>query len=378
MEAPGTFVPGVSLFQSECTAFVPGGPVQRFEPVLFGKRTMYTGMRLVTDLSTNSSTNALAGVARVRAEANLIIDQLERVIVGKRDVLERAVTALLCEGHVLLEDVPGVGKTVLARSLAATIGGTFQRIQFTPDLLPSDVTGSLVFDPRTSEFSYRPGPIVANVVLADEINRAGPRTQAALLEAMEERHVTVDRERKALPRPFFVIATQNPVEMDGTFPLPEAQLDRFFLRTSIGYPAETDEIAMLQRFRTESPLEQLTPITGPEALTELIGIVRGVLIGEAVERYLIALVRATREHDQISMGVSPRGSLALARAAQATAALAGRDYVLPDDVQAMAVPVLAHRILPAATFGLRGLSSEALIRDIAGKVPAPVEAPATI
>ncbi len=324
------------------------------------------------------SSDTAAGVQRVRLEAERIIDQLERVIVGKRPVLQRAVTALLCEGHVLLEDVPGVGKTVLARSLAATIGGTFQRIQFTPDLLPSDVTGSLVFDPRSSEFNYRPGPIVANVVLADEINRAGPRTQAALLEAMEERHITVDRERKPLPRPFFVIATQNPVEMDGTFPLPEAQLDRFFLRTSIGYPDETDEVAMLQRFRTGSPLEELAPITGPEALTELIATVRGVLIGEAVERYLIALVRATREHDQIAMGVSPRGSLALARAAQATAALAGRDYVLPDDVQAMAVPVLAHRIMPAATFGLRGLSSEALITEIVGTVPAPVEAPAAI
>ena len=318
------------------------------------------------------------GVIRVRTEANAILDQLERVIVGKRAVLERAVTALLCEGHVLLEDVPGVGKTVLARSLAATIGGTFQRIQFTPDLLPSDVTGSLVFDPRTSEFNYRPGPIVANVVLADEINRAGPRTQAALLEAMEERHVTVDRERKALPRPFFVIATQNPVEMDGTFPLPEAQLDRFFLRTSIGYPDETDEIAMLQRFRGGSPLEQLSPITGPESLSELIAIVRGIRIGEAVERYLIALVRATRDHEMIAMGVSPRGSLALARAAQATAAMAGRDYVLPDDVQAMAIPVLAHRIMPVAQFGLRGLSSESLIAEIVGKVPAPVEAPATI
>ena len=318
------------------------------------------------------------GVTRVKTEANAILDQLERVIVGKRAVLERAVTALLCEGHVLLEDVPGVGKTVLARSLAATIGGTFQRIQFTPDLLPSDVTGSLVFDPRTSDFNYRPGPIVANVVLADEINRAGPRTQAALLEAMEERHVTVDRERKALPRPFFVIATQNPVEMDGTFPLPEAQLDRFFLRTSIGYPDETDEIAMLQRFRGGSPLEQLSPITGPESLSELIAIVRGIRIGEAVERYLIALVRATRDHEMIAMGVSPRGSLALARAAQATAAMAGRDYVLPDDVQAMAIPVLAHRIMPVAQFGLRGLSSESLIAEIVGKVPAPVEAPATI
>ena len=332
----------------------------------------------MTSSSTEPTSGSLAGVARVRSEAEQIIDQLERVIVGKRSVLERAVTALLCEGHVLLEDVPGVGKTVLARSLAATIGGSFQRIQFTPDLLPSDVTGSLVFDPRSSEFNYRPGPIAANVVLADEINRAGPRTQAALLEAMEERHITVDRERKPLPRPFFVIATQNPVEMDGTFPLPEAQLDRFFLRTSIGYPDESDEVAMLQRFRGGSPLEQLSPITGPEALTELISIVRGVLIGEAVERYWIALVRATREHEQIAMGVSPRGSLALARAAQATAALAGRDYVLPDDVQVMAVPVLAHRIMPAATFGLRGLSSEALITEIVGKVPAPVEAPAAI
>lgn len=318
------------------------------------------------------------GVTRVKTEANAILDQLERVIVGKRAVLERAVTALLCEGHVLLEDVPGVGKTVLARSLAATIGGTFQRIQFTPDLLPSDVTGSLVFDPRTSDFNYRPGPIVANVVLADEINRAGPRTQAALLEAMEERHVTVDRERKALPRPFFVIATQNPVEMDGTFPLPEAQLDRFFLRTSIGYPDESDEIAMLQRFRGGSPLEQVSPITGPESLSELIAIVRGIRIGEAVERYLIALVRATRDHEMIAMGVSPRGSLALARAAQATAAMAGRDYVLPDDVQTIAIPVLAHRIMPVAQFGLRGLSSESLIAEIVGKVPAPVEAPATI
>lgn len=330
-------------------------------------------MGTVTDISTTAT-----GVVRVQAEANRIIDQLECVIVGKRAVLERAVTALLCEGHVLLEDVPGVGKTVLARSMAATIGGSFQRIQFTPDLLPSDVTGSLVYDPRTSEFSYRAGPIVANVVLADEINRAGPRTQAALLEAMEERHVTVDRERKPLPRPFFVIATQNPVEMDGTFPLPEAQLDRFFLRTSVGYPDELDEIAMLQRFRNASPLESLTPITGPETLTELISIVRGVRIGDAVEHYLVALVRATRSHDRIAMGVSPRGSLALARAAQATAALAGRDYVLPDDVQTMAIPVLAHRIMPVAQFGLRGLSSESLIAEILDQVPAPVEPAATI
>jgi MoxR-like ATPase len=325
-----------------------------------------------------NSSDQTAGVARVQAGANRIIDQLERVIVGKRAILTRVITALLCEGHVLLEDVPGVGKTVLARSLAATIGGSFQRIQFTPDLLPSDVTGSLVFDPRTSEFSYRPGPVMANVVLADEINRAGPRTQAALLEAMEERHLTVERERKPLPRPFFVIATQNPVEMDGTFPLPEAQLDRFFLRTSIGYPDEHDEVAMLRRFRTGSPLEALEPITGPEELNRLIASVREVRIGEAVEEYLVSLIRATRDHEQIAMGASPRGSLALARAAQASAALAGRDYVLPDDVQAMAVPVLAHRIMPSAQFGLRGLSSESLIAAIVEAVPVPVEAAAQL
>lgn len=335
-------------------------------------------MRNVTAFSETTEESRSAGVARVRAEAERIIEQLERVIVGKRSVLTRVVTALLCEGHVLLEDVPGVGKTVLARSLAATIGGSFQRIQFTPDLLPSDVTGSLVFDPRSSEFSYRPGPIVANVVLADEINRAGPRTQAALLEAMEERHLTVERERKPLPRPFFVIATQNPVEMDGTFPLPEAQLDRFFIRTSVGYPEEADEIAMLRRFRSDSPLETLTPITDPVTLNDLIAAVRHVQIGEAVERYLIALVRATREHEQIAMGASPRGSLALARAAQAVAAIEGRDFVLPDDVKQVATPVLAHRIMPAAQFGLRGLSSEALIAEIVAHVPAPVEASATL
>lgn len=312
-------------------------------------------------------------IADAQARIVRLIDALERVVVGKRDVIERVVVALLGEGHVLIEDVPGVGKTVLARTIAAAIGGTFQRIQFTPDLLPSDVTGALVFDPRTSEFHFRPGPIVANIVLADEINRAGPRTQAALLEAMEERHLTVDRERMPLPRPFFVLATQNPVEMDGTFPLPEAQLDRFALRTSVGYPDDEAELAMLRRFRDGSPLESLAPVISVEELTGLIATVRRIWIAEAVERYLLEIVRGTRKDEQIELGSSPRASLALARAAQSLALVRGRNFVLPDDVQAIATSVLAHRILPVTRFGLRGTSNEALIEAVLARVPVPAE-----
>jgi MoxR-like ATPase len=313
---------------------------------------------------------------RVREVAEGIIAQVERVIVGKRAVIRRVVVALLCEGHVLIEDVPGVGKTVLARSVAAALGGTFQRIQFTPDLLPSDVTGSLVFDPRSAEFSYRPGPIIANVVLADEINRAGPRTQSSLLEAMEERQVSVEREQIALPRPFLVLATQNPVELEGTFPLPEAQLDRFFLRTAIGYPDIGDERAMLQRFRTDSPLTTLRAVTTPEQVLGLMAVVRDVLIGGAVEEYLLNLVRATREAEQIELGASPRASLALARASQAVAALAGRTFVVPDDVREMAVPVLAHRVIASTRTTLHGKSNEDLIGEVLAGVPVPVEATA--
>jgi len=329
----------------------------------------------VTELETTRSERiADAEIAAAQQQITGLIDALERVIVGKRDIIERVIVALLGEGHVLIEDVPGVGKTVLARSIAAAIGGTFQRIQFTPDLLPSDVTGALVFDPRSSEFHFRPGPIVANIVLADEINRAGPRTQAALLEAMEERHLTVDRERLPLPRPFFVLATQNPVEMDGTFPLPEAQLDRFALRTSVGYPADEAELSMLRRFRTGSPLETLEPAISIEQLTELMATVRQIWISEAVERYLLDIVRATRDDEQIELGASPRASLALARAAQAQALVRGRAFVLPDDVQSIAVPVLAHRILPVSRFGLRGLTNDALIESVLGRVPVPAEA----
>lgn len=313
-------------------------------------------------------------IADAQQQIVRLIDALERVVVGKRDIIERVVVALLGEGHVLIEDVPGVGKTVLARTIAAAIGGSFQRIQFTPDLLPSDVTGALVFDPRTSEFHFRPGPIVANIVLADEINRAGPRTQAALLEAMEERHLTVDRERMPLPRPFFVLATQNPVEMDGTFPLPEAQLDRFALRTSVGYPDDEAELAMLRRFRDGSPLESLAPVVSIQELTGLIATVRRIWISEAVERYLLDVVRGTRNDEQIELGASPRASLALARAAQSLALVRGRTFVLPDDVQAIATSVLAHRILPVTRFGLRGTSNETLIEAVLARVPVPAEA----
>ncbi|HEX5505378.1 MAG TPA: AAA family ATPase [Thermomicrobiales bacterium] len=316
----------------------------------------------------------LPDVARVRAVATRLIEQVERVIVGKRAVIERAVVALLCEGHVLIEDVPGIGKTMLARALAAALGGSFQRIQFTPDLLPTDVTGALVFDPRSAEFSYRPGPIVANVVLADEVNRAGPRTQSALLEAMEERQVTVERERVPLPRPFLVLATQNPVELEGTFPLPEAQLDRFFLRLAIGYPDLEDERAMLRRFRAAQPVEGLAPVTTPEELAGLLAVVRQVFVGEAVEDYLLAVVRATRAHEQIELGASPRAALALARAAQAAAALAGRGFAVPDDVRALAAAVLAHRLIPTAQASLRGTTKEELVQAVVGAVPVPVEA----
>jgi len=310
---------------------------------------------------------------RIQQVASEIIDEVEKVIVGKRHVIEQVVVAILCEGHVLLEDVPGIGKTMLARSFASALGGEFSRVQFTPDLLPTDITGSLVFDPRSAEFSYRQGPIVTNVLLADEINRAGPRTQSALLEAMEERQVSVDRERIHLPSPFFVLATQNPVELEGTFPLPEAQLDRFLLRTTIGYPSLEDERNMLRRFRSDAPLASVRPVTTTEELRDLIADVRLIHIGVAVEDYLLDLVRRTRDHEGIEVGASPRAALALARAAQARAALAGRGYVIPDDVREMAMSVLSHRIMPTSQADLLGHSNEELVTTVVSETPVPVE-----
>ncbi|HWV34361.1 MAG TPA: MoxR family ATPase [Thermomicrobiales bacterium] len=313
------------------------------------------------------------GAREISEVARRVIAEVEKVIVGKRDVIERLTIAILCEGHVLLEDVPGLGKTMLARSLAGALGGEFSRVQFTPDLLPTDITGSLVFNPKTAEFSYREGPIVTNVLLADEINRAGPRTQSALLEAMEERQVSVERHIVTMPRPFFVIATQNPVELEGTFPLPEAQLDRFLMRLSIGYPEIEDERAMLRRFRENTPLESIEVVTTTDEMNRLIRAVRRIHISDAVEDYLLQVIRATRETDALEVGAGPRAALALARAAQAYAAVQGRDFVKPDDVRLMTGSVLAHRVIPTAQADLLGQSAGDLLAATVADIPVPVE-----
>jgi len=309
----------------------------------------------------------------VQETAQRVKDNIACVIVGKDDVVELLLTALFCEGHVLLEDVPGIGKTTLAKSLARSLGCSFQRIQFTPDLLPSDITGVSVFSQKTNDFEYRPGPLVAQIVLADEINRAGPRTQSALLEAMEERQVTVDGVTRPLPRPFLVLATQNPIELEGTFPLPEAQVDRFFMRLAIGYPDEDEERAVLRRFRESNPLGDLAPVVGADEILKLQKAVRQVFVHPAVEEYIVRLTRATRQHDAIQLGASPRGSLSLYHAAQAWAAIQGRDYVLPDDVKRLIQPVLGHRIITTSQARVRGRTASDILKEIGGQTPVPVE-----
>jgi MoxR-like ATPase len=316
---------------------------------------------------------AAAGSWQVKKAAERIVKNVGRVIVGKEETIALVLAALLCEGHVLVEDVPGVGKTLLAKAVARSLGLRFKRIQCTPDLLPSDVTGIHYFNQKTSAFEFRPGPILAHVVLVDEINRAMPRTQSSLLECMQEQQVTVDLETVPLPRPFMILATQNPIELEGTFPLPEAQLDRFLLRVRMGYPDEGEEAAILTRFRQENPLDELTGVLDGGEILELQRNCRRVYVEDSVSRYITALTRATRHHDKIKLGASPRASLGLYSASQAHAAIHGRDYVTPDDVKTLATPVLAHRFIVKTDARLKGESQEDIVREILSTVPVPME-----
>jgi MoxR-like ATPase len=296
-----------------------------------------------------------------------VIQNIETVILGKRQQIELLLVAMLCEGHVLLEDVPGTGKTMLARAAAVSMGIGFKRVQCTPDLLPNDITGVSVFNQQTNQFEFRPGPVFGNILLADEINRATPRTQAALLEAMQERQVTVDGVTRALDAPFIVLATQNPIEFEGTFPLPEAQLDRFLIRLSLGYLASDDEKQMLRNLKTTHPIESLQQVVDGNDLVELHESISRVNLDETLEGYILNIVRATREHEDVSLGASPRGSLALYKTSQAYAALRGRDYVIPDDIKLLAPITLAHRLILKPESQLRGRTSQAIVEEILEK-----------
>jgi MoxR-like ATPase len=296
---------------------------------------------------------------------------MSQVIVGKRHAIELLLVTLLAEGHALIEDVPGLAKTLMAKSLARTIGGTFKRVQFTPDLLPADITGFSVYNQQTGQFTYQSGPVISHVLLADEINRTIPRTQSSLLESMEERQVTVDGRTYPLPHPFFVMATQNPIELEGTFPLPEAQLDRFLLKLRLGYPEKEEEISMLERFREQDPLGSLEAVASPEQITDLQGARKKIRLSLPVREYIADIVRATRGNASLRFGASPRGSLGLMRSSQALAALEGRDFVLPDDVKHLAVPVLAHRLILTDEERLRGGTPENLLEEILEKTPVP-------
>jgi MoxR-like ATPase len=310
--------------------------------------------------------------AAVQSVAERLCRNVERVLVGKHETIELAIVALLCEGHLLIEDVPGIGKTTLARAIARSIGGTFRRLQCTPDLLPSDVTGVSVFDQRTTQFEFRPGPIFANVLLADEINRATPRTQSAVLEAMQEAQVSADGVTRPLPRPFVVLATQNPVELEGTFPLPEAQLDRFLMRLSLGYPSEDDEEALVARGFAASTEVLGAVVSGDEVLAAIAEAGR-VRLHDDVRRYLVQVTRATRTDADVRLGASPRATLALQRASQAWAAMHGRDFVIPDDIKSLAVPVLAHRLIASLEARLRGRDAASIVQGILDTLPVPVE-----
>ncbi len=311
------------------------------------------------------------GVAAATAVARRIADNVATVIVGKNDAIEQALAAFIAEGHILVEDVPGVGKTMLARALAVSIGGSFSRIQFTPDMLPSDVTGVSVYNQADGEFSFRSGPIFAQLVLADEINRATPKTQSALLEAMEERQVTVDGESHLLTPPFLVIATQNSIEYEGTFPLPEAQLDRFLMRVNIGYPRFDEEMTIIAQQEHSHPINELQPIASPEDVLQLQQEARSVYVDDLVREYLVTLAEATRSHPDAALGASPRASLGLFRTGRALALIRGRDYVLPDDIKELAVGVLSHRIVLTPAARMRGVRPERLVAELLDTVPVP-------
>jgi MoxR-like ATPase len=300
-----------------------------------------------------------------------LIENVSRVIVGKRECLEFLLVGLLADGHVLLEDIPGLGKTLIAKSLARSIGASFKRVQFTPDLLPADITGFNIYNQQSGQFVFQPGPVMANVLLADEINRTIPRTQSSLLESMEERQVTVDGSTFSLPRPFFVVATQNPIELEGTFPLPEAQLDRFLLRIRLGYPGRDEETAILRRFQEKDPFQELTAMATTEAVCELQEARKRIHVSDQVREYITTIVAATRNDVRLRLGASPRGSLGLMRAGQALAALRGRDFVLPDDVKSLADAVLAHRLILKEEERLRGTTQEAIVDEIVSCTPVP-------
>jgi MoxR-like ATPase len=307
----------------------------------------------------------------VEAIGHKIAENVEKVIVGKHDVVQLTVIALLCEGHLLIEDVPGTGKTMLAKSIARSLGCTFRRIQFTPDMLPSDVTGVSVFNQKTREFEFRPGPVMAQIVLTDEINRATPKTQSALLEAMEERQITVDGVTYPMQQPFLVLATQNPIEYEGTFPLPEAQLDRFMLRVNLGYPSDQDEITMLERQQHIHPINNLGQVVSATELVAAQQSIRDVYIDDLVKEYIVRLVKTTRKHPDVYLGASPRGSIALYRTGQARAAILGRDYVLPDDIKALAMVTLAHRLIISPSARIKNVDPRAVIQEIMDSTPVP-------
>lgn len=310
----------------------------------------------------------------IQPQIQKILQNIQKVIIGKDDVILRVLAAVLCEGHILLEDVPGTGKTTLARALAASLGCSFHRIQFTPDLLPSDITGLSWFNQKQQEFEFRPGPIMSHVILADEINRATPRTQSALLEAMQERQVTADGVTRLLPRPFIVLATQNPVELEGTFPLPEAQIDRFIMRIEIGYPTQVEENAILERYRMDDPLPELQSVTSPQEITQLQLARRQIKVEDSIRDYIVRIARATRENSDVQLGASPRATMALYQASQAWAGIQGRTYVLPDDVKVMTPHVFGHRLMISPQAQLRGRDPRELVEDIVTSVAVPVEA----